>query len=550
MVTGGNLFDRGWGDEFELTVATMSPTPRQSRLALAIAAAIFVASALVLPFAATQLPRIDSFIPAIQALIFFTDLTTAALLFGQYSVLGRRALLVLASGYLFSALIVIPHTLAFPGAIVSAGLLGGGLQSSPWLYTFWHFGFVIAVAIYVFMKDEDRSKGPIFSSVGRTVCGSVAIVIGIVCALTWLVIGGEKVMPRLVSNEISFTPLAHYVTLVNLLLCLFVLALLYARRRSVLDLWLIIAMCALVAELTLVSVIVPGRFTLGYYVSRVLSVIVSTIVLVVLLVGTIRLYAVISHVNRVLRRERENKLMNMEAGFSAIAHEMRQPLTGITANGAAAKRFLERIPPDIGRVQCLLDDMIRSSFRASELFESIRLLFTDMDQEQQLVDISALITGALQLVQGELLSHHVVIRTHLASDLPTVVGHRVQLQEVIIHLVQNAIDALANVPDRERILHIGTKQHEGAAITIMVQDSGPGIDPQRFEKIFDPFVTTKAKRMGLGLAICKTIVEKHDGRLVVSSDGRTGATFEVILPVNSAKRPLSAFSQGEFATAV
>jgi signal transduction histidine kinase len=373
--------------------------------------------------------------------------------------------------------------------------------------------------------------------------GSIIVVIGLVCALTWLVIAGEGLLPRLLSDQVGFLPLAHYVTLLNLVVCLFALGLLWSHRRSVLDLWILVALCALIAELTFVTVIIPARFSLGYYTSRVFSVIVSAVVLIVLLEETVRLYAALSQANRLLKRERANRLMNMETVVAAIAHEMRQPLTGIATKGSAAKRFLGRVPPDIGKVQGLLDDVVRASFRANEVFDSIGALFKEADQRPQPVSASDLVMSALPLMRDQLRVHQIATHTTFGSTLPPITGHKVQLQEVVINLLQNAIDALRAVKDRGRILRVSTEHHGQDAISILVEDSGSGIDPERLKSIFDPFVTTKANGMGLGLAICKMIVERHGGRLLASSDGKSGATFQVILPINPPAPPIAALDQ-------
>ena len=141
-------------DRLAFFAATVPPSLRQRQAALATAAMLIVAFAALAPFAAVRLLRIDSFVPAVEAIILLTDLATAVLLFHQFSILRMRALLWLASGYLFSALIIIPHILTFPGAFYRTGLLGAGPQSTAWLYTFWHFGFTVAVIGYACLKRE------------------------------------------------------------------------------------------------------------------------------------------------------------------------------------------------------------------------------------------------------------------------------------------------------------------------------------------------------------------------------------------------------------
>src|SRR5262249_36785033 len=140
---------------FRSTLATASPTLRQRRAAFVVVVLQFVACAVVAPFP-THLPRIDTFVPVLLTIIVVADFITAVLLFSQTTIVASRAILILANGYLFSALIVIPHALTFPGASGSKGLLGGGIQSSAWLNVFWHFGFLAAVAGYAFLKREHR----------------------------------------------------------------------------------------------------------------------------------------------------------------------------------------------------------------------------------------------------------------------------------------------------------------------------------------------------------------------------------------------------------
>jgi signal transduction histidine kinase len=235
--------------------------------------------------------------------------------------------------------------------------------------------------------------------------------------------------------------------------------------------------------------------------------------------------------NMLLERERENKLMNVNAATSSIAHEVRQPLTGITAAASAARRWLGQVPPDVGRVKHLLDNIERAGFRANEVLVNLRRLFQDADHGQQPIDVNNMTLEALQTLNGELNDHSVKTDVELASELPLVMGHRVQLQEVISNLVYNAIDAMAPIKLDRRTLKVRTKADGAKAVIVEVEDSGHGIEPERLGSIFEPFVTTKPHGTGLGLAICSTIVERHGGRLTASSEGNNGALFQIVLPV-------------------
>jgi signal transduction histidine kinase len=242
----------------------------------------------------------------------------------------------------------------------------------------------------------------------------------------------------------------------------------------------------------------------------------------------------LAHSNMMLERERDNKLMNVEAITVAIAHEVRQPLAAIVANGNAALRFLAREPPDRDEVRAALNRIVNDGHRTSEVFDGIRALFRKVDQGRQPVDINKLILGVLQSLQGEFKDRGIELRSELAIELPLIDGHASQLQEVIINLVRNAIEAMENVADRDRVLQVTTGLRDRESIAVAVQDSGPGIDPKRLDEIFNAFFTTKSQGTGLGLAICRMIIEHHGGQLVASSDGKTGALFQFALPVESA----------------
>jgi PAS domain S-box-containing protein len=233
-----------------------------------------------------------------------------------------------------------------------------------------------------------------------------------------------------------------------------------------------------------------------------------------------------------LERERDNKLTNVEAIMAAIAHEVRQPLMAIVINGSAARRFLARAPADIDEATANLNRIINDCRRASEVFDSILTLFRREDQERQAIDVNEIALEVLQSSRGELAEHRVTTRTELASELPLISGHKRQLQQVISNLVQNAIEAMDNTTDRDRLLRVRTGLHNRDAIIVAVEDSGPGVDPKQLGSIFDAFFTTKSHGIGLGLAICRMIVERHGGQLTAASDGNNGARFQFVLPTD------------------
>lgn len=244
--------------------------------------------------------------------------------------------------------------------------------------------------------------------------------------------------------------------------------------------------------------------------------------------------------NMMLQRERNNKLMNIEAITSAIVHEVRQPLTAIAANGEAGIRWLTKTPPDLDRVRTTLTDMVRDSHRAGHVLGNIRMLFKSGDLEPQPVDLNEIVVAALDALRGELKDHRVIPLTELVPELPLVPGHGVQLQEVMINLIRNAIDGMDSIADRARVLRVRTARVGREAIVVSVEGSGPGIDSEKLESKFDAFVTTKPHGMGLGLPVCRFIISRHEGQLSARADNKSGALFQFTLPIKSGVGPSTA----------
>jgi len=297
------------------------------------------------------------------------------------------------------------------------------------------------------------------------------------------------------------------------------------------------------AFLVSITVVVAAVFDLGHFGDRDLSfadrqaqvailfVAIGAYVLAALFAERRASEARLARANMLLQRERDNKLMSARAIAGAIAHEVRQPLTGIVTNASAALRWLGRSPPDHDRVRAALDRIQSNSHRTSEVFDAIRALFQNGDEGRERIDFNEIIVEVLQSLQRELKDHEIETRPEL-TELPPIDGHRGQLREVIFNLVRNAIEAMDGTTDRSRVLRV-TTELRGDAIAAAIQDSGPGIDPQKLESIFTAFLTTKSQGMGLGLAICRMIAEHHGGQLTVSSDGKSGALFKFVLPAAS-----------------
>jgi C4-dicarboxylate-specific signal transduction histidine kinase len=215
---------------------------------------------------------------------------------------------------------------------------------------------------------------------------------------------------------------------------------------------------------------------------------------------------------------------------ASIAHEINQPLGAMVANGNAGLRWLKRAIPDVDEARAAFTRIVNDGHRAGEVIESIRAIFKNVDQEKTPIDINKLVRDMLGLMLGELRANHVSVQTKLDDNLPDVRGNRVQLQQVILNLIRNAIEAMNSVTNRARLLRIGSVIHEPDGVLVSVEDSGTGLNPEDTERIFDSFFTTKPQGTGMGLSISRSIIEGHQGRLWASSGIDQGAVFSVLLP--------------------
>jgi signal transduction histidine kinase len=518
-------------DGFEFSIATATATAGHRRLAFAIIGLTIVAYLLIAANAAAPLPHVHSFIPTVYAIVFVADIVTAVLLFAQFSATHSRSLLVLASGYLFASLMVVAHSLTFPEAFTPTGLLGAGAQTSPWLYVLWRLGFGVAIVSYAMLRSNPQTRNVVESSPRSALSWAVALVIFAALALITLTTAGRDLLPPVIEN-IRFLPLGLFATGLIALTNLLALVLLAAApRKTILDLWLIVAVFALLAESTMVTFFIPERYTFGFYALRAISVPVAKVVLVVLLWESMRLHANLAISNRELRHERANRLTNAAMGLAAIAHEIRQPLTGIGLTAAAGQQMLDRSPPDIDKAKAFLGEIREGATNANEVFVGILKLFRG-EKDRGIVDVNALTVEATRRLRQALEDNDVALSTTLASDLPVVRGDSAQLQEVILNLIQASIETMTPATTSRRVINIETSRLGPGAVSISLQDSGPGIEPQKLANIFDPFVTTKGGP-GLGLAICKMIVEHHGGKLSAVSHENGGARFDITLPVTA-----------------
>jgi PAS domain S-box-containing protein len=329
--------------ERQISLANLPPTPRQTRSALAGAAALLLGSGVLAPFAGIQLPRVNGFIPALDATIFVTDLITAGLLFAHFSITRSRALLVLACGYLFSALIVVAHGLSYPEAFLPTENLSRILRINYRLYLFWHLGLPATLFAYVWLRDKDRTKAGADTPTVFVAIYSVAGVLALVSCLAWFAAAGDEILPFPLNNLDRSSPLAPWVLALTILISAVALSVLWSCRRSALDQWLMVVVLASMVEMAITALFggLGPRSTLGFYTGRVFfSLLTSTVVVTALLAETTKLYARLAHANMLVSVVKASQELSSEI----VLPKFIEQLMKIAIENAGADRGLLILP--------------------------------------------------------------------------------------------------------------------------------------------------------------------------------------------------------------
>src|SRR5271156_319065 len=227
------------------------------------------------------------------------------------------------------------------------------------------------------------------------------------------------------------------------------------------------------------------------------------------------------------------RVMTLGELTASIAHEINQPLAAVVTNGQAGLRWLELETPRLDEVRAAVERIVRDGNRASEVIQRIRALAKKNPTLMVSLDINDVIREAILLVQREVSSRGASLRTELASALPAILGDRIQLQQVVVNLVINGVDAMATITDRPREIIIQSQPHETREVMVAVRDSGIGLDAESADRLFNAFFTTKASGMGMGLSISRSIIMAHGGRLWASPNADHGAAFQFTVPIVS-----------------
>ena len=514
--------------DFPLVIATTAATDRQITVAIGIVVVLTLAAAVIAPFASISVARVDAFIPVLQTVLSAVDFITAILLFSQFSIQPQRSLLAVASAYIFSGSFALLQTLAFPGAYAPAGLIGDGLNTPAWMYVLWHTTFPAAILVYALSK-ESAAAVPVRATTSAILI-TVFFVFALIAGLAWIVSAKAEYLPSFYNENIMLqTRLGNQINLVLWVWASAALVVLLSRKRTILDLWLMVTLLVYMPNFLVAIIGSSVRFTIGWYAARFFVLVGSCMLLTVLLVETTFLYSRLASALILQRRERNNRLLSVNAVTAVMAHELRTPLGAIALNASTALSQLRSNPPELEDLDDILVDIEAESHRAGAIISSIRKMANKTADRRALTNVEDVARSALKLLHHDLQTSEISVVIEYKGNLPEVNVDSTQLQQVIFNLVKNGIEAMSYVPPNARQLRLAT-DFDGESILLSVQDSGPGIPAEDRERIFDPFFTTKSGGMGLGLAISYSVIENHGGKLRLLKSDSEGSAFELTIP--------------------
>ena len=509
------------------------PDRQEIRFGLVIVGLLGAALLLILPFSDIRVREIDAFVPIIDTIMFLSDLIIATLLYAQASVFRSRALTVLASAYLFKSLLIVAHALTFPGAFTPGGLLGAGLNTTAWIFIIRRAAFPIAVMLYVLLRRADSLRPPASERPAAGINAGVLAAIVLAAAVTMLATVGQDLLPSLfLSRRDAIVIHVDIVGTITLLLVIVAMAVLFRRRKSVLDMWLLVALSGWLVQI-LLNLAAHDRFTIGFYFEYVLLMSSTLIVMLALIVEANRTHARLAISTAARKRERDVRLMSMDGVTAAISHEVGQPLTVVSLNTSAALNLLTQPRPDVERAITSLRAVSNSAQRTFDVIKSIRAVFARGPGPATEFSLNELVRETASLMDMELSAKKASLELALDDAIPPILADRVQMQRVLVNLFSNAIESLGATRKRPRHIAIRSAMLDGKGVLLEVSDTGIGIAPEEMEHIFDAFFTTKATGTGLGLSLCRTIVEEHGGRLWASPGEECGVTFHLQLPNSS-----------------
>jgi signal transduction histidine kinase len=531
--------------ERDIFLSTLPAGRANRRLAagvVVVSTAIFVLAA---PFAQTQLPQVWAFIPIYEAILVINDLITAVLLFGQFTILRSRALLVLAGGYLFTGFLTVSHALTFPGLFSPTGLLGAGAQSTAWLYMVWHGGFPLFVIAYALLKKRGGEEPVIAARPAFAILATIGVVIAAVSGVTLLATAGQDTLPPIMTGN-RYTPTMAVVVTSTWILSFVALVVLWRQRtHSVLDAWLMVVMCVWIFDIALAAVLNAGRFDLGFYAGRIYGLLAASFVLIVLLLENGVLYARLVESydgERCERRRVEEKTAELAAvnkeldAFSyTVSHDLRTPARAVDGFARVLEEeYAARLDAEGRR---LLGVVRESAQRMGQLIEDL-LAFARLGRQPlrtRRVELEALVNQTI----AELRMGREARRIDFAvGHLGVVEADPALLKQAFANLIGNAIKFTRDKDPA--MIEVGRREEgrpEDTGIVYYVKDNGAGFDMRHYDKLFGVFQrlhrADEFEGTGVGLATVQKIITRHGGRVWADSVPGAGATFYFTLHAGS-----------------
>ena len=514
-----------------LAIFDTPPSRNEIRLGLTIVALLLIVSVSLLPFRDQAIGETAAFLPSVYSIIFVGELIIATMLYSQAGIFRSRALVILASGFALNAFLLVPYLLTFPGIFAPSGLFNAGINSAAWIMACRRLVFPTSVAIYALMQRRETGDGPPLPDRPVHISTGLFCAIALAAVVMAIAIVGEPLLPPLFQNRIEGSSSNLLVfNLVNLALTVIAAVMLIFRaRQTLLNTWLLVSLALWLVQ-SVLNLPLQARFTLGWYSLQLTILVAHLCVLVALIADSNRLYARLAVSTARERRERDARLMSMDAVAAAISHEVGQPLTSVTLNAAAGLQWLTQTPPRPDKAILALQETMDAGRRTFDVISSVRQTFRKGSGSLESLDVNDLISGTAAIFERELAAEKVKLKLILGDALSPIAAHRVQIQRVLINLLTNAMQALrSSIGDRKQIT-VQTSMDGVDTVLISVADNGAGIPPEKLPHIFEPFFTTKSSGTGLGLSLSRTIVEEHGGRMSALSTG-TGAIFEIRLPL-------------------
>jgi signal transduction histidine kinase/DNA-binding response OmpR family regulator len=541
-------------------LSTLHPGAHARHTALAVvlvSLAVFLAT---VPFAKVPLAPVPAFLPVYQSALIAFDVITAILLWGQFGILRSRALLMLAAGYLFSALMAVAHALSFPGLFAPGGLVTGGPQTTAWLYFLWHGGFPLFFIGYALLKDEKGSP-PAAGHPAPQIAASLLGALALAAALTLLATAGHGSLPSIMSGD-KDAPTKVVVAAITWAFGIVAIAVLWRRRpHSVLDLWLMVVLCAWTADSALAAVFNHARYDVGWYTGRVFGLLASGFVLAVLLLENGVLYARLADAHGQLADKNVQlaQASRLKSEFLAnMSHELRTPLNAVIGFSEVLKDgVVGELSPDQREY---VTDIHTSGQHLLALINDI-LDLSKIEAGQMSLDLEPTAAGALfehslSIVKERASKRSLRLRLDAPPELGTLLVDPRKTKQILYNLLANAVKfssagghvtlsarrvARAEVDgwhsDAPTVVRMPLPATPAAYyLQIAVDDTGIGIAPEDGPRLFrmfsqlDSSFAREAEGTGLGLALVERLAQLHGGTVALASTPGQGSRFVVWLP--------------------